>query len=671
MPSIFSDLDPLRSHRPDRRGNHFRVGSSTPSELRPPTSAPTVASSGRGTMQWPFHSIRASEYSTSHPTTAQTRSSIFRPAAWGFGRPVSSILEADIVPDYVVNFMRGETPESLARKRELRRGAQNPQYESRSRHHRSMTADFYCNGDQQLHDDDKAGIFGNQPDQPLTLKMLTTGWRGGVAINLLLGLLALIVAVVCLVLAARKARMLDGQLELQSGVCAAVNGMAYGVSVAVNILGLIILAGANYAFQVLSSPTRAEIDIAHRQESWVDIGIPSLRNLLFINGIRASLASAIVVLALASQVIYNCLVMVTATDDGCALVLNNVMLIVIVALNVLFVVTIGLAMGRPRLDPIVTLGDAISSFLASPDPTTRGICLLQRQELPGAHARTPKPRTWEPRSHRWMQTASVLRWTMGWLFFWLVCAGLAAAAFAKTLDDDLDDAFKAFGHINSAYTFQTGPPDAAIALVVALPHVVFGVLYLSTNALVTLFFLSHEFSQFAIPGTLLPLRISNGRPSGAQTSSLYLTLPRIYSWVLFFIFVGIGFLVNQSAYLVAVDEDGESVAAIGISPLPLAVLLGLLGLVALFVCVLSLRRTNLSGTIDANGSPAGNPLALHGGANSVIISSRCQRSPLERQDMVTHPVGYGVVRMATNSQTGHAAFSNNPQGVVQAGAAYV
>jgi hypothetical protein len=132
--------------------------------------------------------------------------------------------------------------------------------------------------------------------------MLTTGWRGGIAINVILSLVALAVAAVCLAFAAKQARMLGGQLEVRKGECSAIKGWSYGISIAVNVLGLIILAGANYAFQVLSSPTRPEIDIAHQQQSWVDIGIPSLRNLIFINGIRAFLAAAIVVLGIASQV---------------------------------------------------------------------------------------------------------------------------------------------------------------------------------------------------------------------------------------------------------------------------------------------------------------------------------------------------------------------------------
>lgn len=40
-----------------------------------------------------------------------------------------------------------------------------------------------------------------------------------------------------------------------------------------------MVAGANYAFQVVSSPTRAEVTAAHKRGEWLDIGVPSFRNL--------------------------------------------------------------------------------------------------------------------------------------------------------------------------------------------------------------------------------------------------------------------------------------------------------------------------------------------------------------------------------------------------------
>ncbi|KAH6644216.1 hypothetical protein C7974DRAFT_17012 [Boeremia exigua] len=46
----------------------------------------------------------------------------------------------------------------------------------------------------------------------------------------------------------------------------------------INVLSSLLLAGSNYTMQVLSSPTRQEVDTAHRQRDWLAIGLLSPRN---------------------------------------------------------------------------------------------------------------------------------------------------------------------------------------------------------------------------------------------------------------------------------------------------------------------------------------------------------------------------------------------------------
>ena len=47
-----------------------------------------------------------------------------------------------------------------------------------------------------------------------------------------------------------------------------------------NGLSTLLLGSSNYCMQCLASPTREELDTAHGQHVWLDIGIPSVRNLL-------------------------------------------------------------------------------------------------------------------------------------------------------------------------------------------------------------------------------------------------------------------------------------------------------------------------------------------------------------------------------------------------------
>ena len=83
-----------------------------------------------------------------------------------------------------------------------------------------------------------------------------------------------------------------------------VEGIARGILAAVNVLAIILIAGANYVVQILNSPTRAEVDNAHSTFKWLDIGIPSLRNMSLISSTRATLSGIMMVFALLSQVMY-------------------------------------------------------------------------------------------------------------------------------------------------------------------------------------------------------------------------------------------------------------------------------------------------------------------------------------------------------------------------------
>jgi hypothetical protein len=47
----------------------------------------------------------------------------------------------------------------------------------------------------------------------------------------------------------------------------------------INALSTILLSASNYTMQCLSAPTRSEVDDAHSTGKWLDIGVPSVRNL--------------------------------------------------------------------------------------------------------------------------------------------------------------------------------------------------------------------------------------------------------------------------------------------------------------------------------------------------------------------------------------------------------
>lgn len=76
---------------------------------------------------------------------------------------------------------------------------------------------------------------------------------------------------------------------LHEGDCGHIKTTNSGLHILINILSTILLSGSNYCMQCLSAPTRREVDKAHGRREWLDIGIPSFRNLTRIGRRRVAL----------------------------------------------------------------------------------------------------------------------------------------------------------------------------------------------------------------------------------------------------------------------------------------------------------------------------------------------------------------------------------------------
>lgn len=73
--------------------------------------------------------------------------------------------------------------------------------------------------------------------------------------------------------------MTDGVYMVYWGSCKATETKDTWVHLGLNIVATVLLASSNYCMQLLSSPSRSEVDKAHAKRKWLDIGIPSIRNL--------------------------------------------------------------------------------------------------------------------------------------------------------------------------------------------------------------------------------------------------------------------------------------------------------------------------------------------------------------------------------------------------------
>ena len=60
--------------------------------------------------------------------------------------------------------------------------------------------------------------------------------------------------------------------------CSKTKNWSTGLHLLINALGTVILRSSNWCAQFLGAPRREDLDRAHAWRSWLDIGIPSVRN---------------------------------------------------------------------------------------------------------------------------------------------------------------------------------------------------------------------------------------------------------------------------------------------------------------------------------------------------------------------------------------------------------
>ena len=117
-------------------------------------------------------------------------------------------------------------------------------------------------------------------DQNIRKRWFSSGWRSSVACG------AVIAAIVfCLNLSvAMYVRLRAGYPSrypntIFSGGCDIAKQLNTHVHLAINVLSTLLLSTSNYAMQCVTGPTRHEIDVAHANKQWLDIGVLSVRNL--------------------------------------------------------------------------------------------------------------------------------------------------------------------------------------------------------------------------------------------------------------------------------------------------------------------------------------------------------------------------------------------------------
>lgn len=839
-------------------------------------------------MHWPFQSIATADTLSILDAAgaqggeggsgqAQAPPALFRRATWqpplllpASAADGGSARSSTLIPDYVVNFIRGETPETVAR-RKRNRGHQGMRAVDITHQHRpqrshmalliadedatttgpttaamqsplrrtyapsdstmaaSATTELrqmlpngraYTSNSLRRHHatSEKQQNRKKKKSSANPRRSALLGWRGGVLLLLLLLLIILIAGFVCLVVAGTKIAFLIGAMDLFVGSCATARAINWGLHAIVNLVVVVFILGANYVFQVLSSPTRSDVARAHGLKRWLEIGVPSLSNLRHVSRLKAFLALLLPAVAVTIQLLYNSVLFVTTTGldynlvavkpsfvsrgpfddlsatnnaaglsrealdalqdlatadqlallttpacvdafttafnvhypnillvlsdnagdkganslvataraginaplspetsplistsgdgdgssraeilvDGssvthclaqtgstatCSLELNGILLVVVLGLNVISVLATAAALFIHRGEPLVTLGDAITSFLRQPDPTTRGNCLLTRENLSsnmGGWGFTDG-KYWLPSHSRnfWFRAPSLRQWLAAF-FWWLAATALVTGVLVLTIvsyEPFLSPMLSPFGAPDAHTTYLLPSPSVsgpALAMVASLPQILLAGLYFSVNGLLTAYFLTRESCRYAIYASgpaQHRLRVS-ADAEGEQATSLYLTLPRPVSWGLAIWFMAMGFVLSQMCFAVVLQSSPSAAAqqamkGFGFSGVASAVLLTML--LVLFAVVGALGFLMVPNTVMADGRQLGNPLFLEGGSCSAVISARCH--PLaDETDVWKRKVCWGVVpepetgpmTTSSNAAVYHATYSAGP-----------
>ncbi|KAF2792549.1 hypothetical protein K505DRAFT_52400 [Melanomma pulvis-pyrius CBS 109.77] len=97
----------------------------------------------------------------------------------------------------------------------------------------------------------------------------------------------------------------DGKRTLYDGDCKTTKELNTAVHLLINIFSTVLLGASNYCMQCMSAPTRSEVDLAHSQSRWVDIGVPSIRNLKYVSRTRLVLWSLLGLSSIPLHIFYN------------------------------------------------------------------------------------------------------------------------------------------------------------------------------------------------------------------------------------------------------------------------------------------------------------------------------------------------------------------------------
>jgi hypothetical protein len=96
--------------------------------------------------------------------------------------------------------------------------------------------------------------------------------------------------------------------------------------------------------------------------------------------------------------------------EHCKIRVSTAIMTVVILCNLSKVICMFITICYLKGAPLVTLGDAIESFLKHPDHTTKGLCLVSKEDIQnGVWTQPPKPREWQPTERKEYRSTNTIR----------------------------------------------------------------------------------------------------------------------------------------------------------------------------------------------------------------------------------------------------------------------
>jgi hypothetical protein len=188
-------------------------------------------------------------------------------------------------------------------------------------------------GDDRDHDDDRSIIShqealasefisnkaSNDREAPSQLlrkrRYRFKSWKVGVTTAAAATTTVLLVNLVLTVWASVRFGLDGGIGTVYVGSCATVNAWSFWLHIMINGLSSLLLSASNYTMQCVTAPTRRECDLAHAHGDWMDIGVPSVRNLFRISWQRRTMWALLAFSSTPIHLLYNSAVFKTIDDN--------------------------------------------------------------------------------------------------------------------------------------------------------------------------------------------------------------------------------------------------------------------------------------------------------------------------------------------------------------------